>query len=88
MNLWGYLWMEWNLGEMLKSWNVNKAFDRYAPFKQPLFLLNLAKFVFLFVHDQARAVVAGFTGSILTLAPQMTRSKLFATWKLSVEVGL
>ena len=36
---------------------------------------------------QVRVVAADFTGSIQTVAQQMIRSKLFATWRLSMEVG-
>ena len=36
---------------------------------------------------QVRVVAADFTGSIQTVDQLMTRSKLFATWRLSVEVG-
>ena len=32
-------------------------------------------------------VVADFTGSIQTEARQVTRSRLFATWRLRMEVG-
>ena len=44
-------------------------------------------FIFQHIYDQAKVMGAAFTGLIQTVARQKTRSKPFATWKLSVEVG-
>ena len=41
----------------------------------------------IYFSFQVRVVVTDYTGSTQTVAPQMTRSKPFATWTLSVEVG-
>ena len=46
--------------------------------------LYISRFISSF---QAKAVVMDFTGLIQRVAPQMTRSKLSATWKPSKEVG-
>ena len=39
------------------------------------------------VFFQVAVMVADFTGSIQTEVRQVTRSRLFATWRLIVEVG-
>ena len=50
--------------------------------------MKITRFCLVPIHfNQVRAVEAGFTGSIQTVVQQMTRSKLFATWKLNVEAG-
>ena len=45
-------------------------------------------FIFQYTYDQAKVMAAAFTRLIQTVARQKTRSRPFATWKLSVEVGL
>ena len=44
-------------------------------------------FIFQYIYYQAKVMAVGFTGLIQTVARQLTHSKPFATWKLSVEVG-
>ena len=44
-------------------------------------------FISQHIYDQAKVMAAAFTGLIQTVARQKTRSRPFATWKLSVEVG-
>ena len=43
--------------------------------------------IFQYIYYQAKVMAAAFTGLIQTVARQLTHSKPFATWKLSVEVG-
>ena len=48
---------------------------------------GLIIFISQHIYDQVKVMAAAFTGLIQTVARQKTRSKPFATWKLSVEVG-
>ena len=64
-----------------------KSMDLGTVLRKRLSSKDVIIFIFQYIYDQAKVMAVGFTGLIQTVARQKTRSRPFATWKLSVEVG-